>query len=231
MTNQETSDWERWLHVGGSIASLAALGYLLTHLPRRDESGPIAGLGAARKAATASRAKAKTAPKKKAASAKKEKKGPVRNAPLPKFPELTFRLKARKSLYSWADDGPSGYDLSVRDKTGREVATVNAIQSRDSDWAKIGYGGIDVEEYKGKGLYPVMLTKLRDFVKKNGAKGLISPGSGRVGTASTYSWNRFAKREARIRVDKEPFDAYRQGGKRNPLNWDFYFSGLLLGRR
>ena len=38
--------WERWLHVGGSIASLAALAYLLTHLPRRGERGtPVAGLG------------------------------------------------------------------------------------------------------------------------------------------------------------------------------------------
>ena len=38
--------WERWLHVGGSIASLAALAYLLTHLPRRGERGAtVAGLG------------------------------------------------------------------------------------------------------------------------------------------------------------------------------------------
>lgn len=43
----ETNGWERWLHVGGSLASLAALGYLLTHLPRRGERGtPVAGLGA-----------------------------------------------------------------------------------------------------------------------------------------------------------------------------------------
>lgn len=35
--------WERWLHVGGSIASLAALGYLLTHLPRRGERVAVAG--------------------------------------------------------------------------------------------------------------------------------------------------------------------------------------------
>lgn len=37
---------ERFLNIAGSIASLAALGYLLTHLPRRGERGtPVAGLG------------------------------------------------------------------------------------------------------------------------------------------------------------------------------------------
>lgn len=37
--------WERWLHIGGSIASLAALGYLILHLPKRGERGtPVAGL-------------------------------------------------------------------------------------------------------------------------------------------------------------------------------------------
>jgi hypothetical protein len=36
--------WERWLHIGGSIASLAALGYLLMHLPRRGERVSVAGL-------------------------------------------------------------------------------------------------------------------------------------------------------------------------------------------
>lgn len=36
---------ERFLNVAGSLASLAALGYLLTHLPRRGERGtPVAGL-------------------------------------------------------------------------------------------------------------------------------------------------------------------------------------------
>lgn len=36
---------ERFLNIAGSIASLAALAYLLTHLPRRGErSTPVAGL-------------------------------------------------------------------------------------------------------------------------------------------------------------------------------------------
>ena len=38
--------WERWLHIGGSIASLAALGYLILHLPKRGERTTVAGLGA-----------------------------------------------------------------------------------------------------------------------------------------------------------------------------------------
>lgn len=42
MMNNE--GWERWLHIGGSIASLAALGYLLLHLPRRGEQVSVAGL-------------------------------------------------------------------------------------------------------------------------------------------------------------------------------------------
>ena len=41
--------WERWLHVGGSLASLAALGYLLTHLPRRGERATVAGLKGSRR--------------------------------------------------------------------------------------------------------------------------------------------------------------------------------------
>lgn len=36
--------WERWLSAAGSLASLAALGYLLTHLPRRGERVSVAGL-------------------------------------------------------------------------------------------------------------------------------------------------------------------------------------------
>ncbi len=36
--------WERWLHIGGSIASLAALGYLLMHLPRKGKQTAVAGL-------------------------------------------------------------------------------------------------------------------------------------------------------------------------------------------
>lgn len=42
----ESNGWERWLHIGGSLASLAALGYLLTHLPRRGERVTVAGLAA-----------------------------------------------------------------------------------------------------------------------------------------------------------------------------------------
>lgn len=34
---------ERFLNVAGSLASLAALGYLLTHLPRRGERVTVAG--------------------------------------------------------------------------------------------------------------------------------------------------------------------------------------------
>jgi hypothetical protein len=37
---------ERALNIAGSIASLAALGYLLTHLPRRGERAAVAGLAA-----------------------------------------------------------------------------------------------------------------------------------------------------------------------------------------
>ena len=41
----EAGTGERWLNIAGSLASLAALGYLLTHLPRRGERGtPVAGL-------------------------------------------------------------------------------------------------------------------------------------------------------------------------------------------
>ncbi len=40
----ESRDWTVWLNVAGSLASLAALGYLLTHLPRRGEQAAVAGL-------------------------------------------------------------------------------------------------------------------------------------------------------------------------------------------
>lgn len=36
--------WERWLSAAGSLASLAALGYLVLHLPKRGERVTVAGL-------------------------------------------------------------------------------------------------------------------------------------------------------------------------------------------
>lgn len=39
-------DWTAWINVAGSVASIAALGYLLTHLPRRGRAPVVAGLAA-----------------------------------------------------------------------------------------------------------------------------------------------------------------------------------------
>jgi hypothetical protein len=41
----EQRDWTTWLNVGGSAASIIALGYLLLHLPRRGRT-VVAGFGA-----------------------------------------------------------------------------------------------------------------------------------------------------------------------------------------
>lgn len=39
----ENKDWTTWVNVAGSLASIYALGYLLTHLPRRGRA-VVAGL-------------------------------------------------------------------------------------------------------------------------------------------------------------------------------------------
>lgn len=40
----EERDWTTWLNVAGSLASIYALSYLLTHLPKRGERAVVAGL-------------------------------------------------------------------------------------------------------------------------------------------------------------------------------------------
>lgn len=40
----ESRDWTVWLGVAGSLASLTALGHLLTHLPKRGKQVAVAGL-------------------------------------------------------------------------------------------------------------------------------------------------------------------------------------------
>lgn len=171
---------ERWLNIAGSLASLAALGYLLTHLPRRGERGtPVAGLGAGL---------------------------PTRGRGLgdvPKFPGFKFKLKRTR------DGDEYRHELMVFDKAGEPVGDMDAGHCFGGEWATIGEANI-APSMRGKGLYPAMLTKMRDFVKKKGCVGLVSLGGDRIGEQSTASWEKFAKREPRVRREAD----------------DYYFSGL-----
>jgi hypothetical protein len=68
---------------------------------------------------------------------------------------------------------------------------------------------------QGKGLYPVMLTELRDFAQREGCKGIASYGAGRIRNQSSDSWKKFAKREARVQFEN---DGMSSG--------NYYFEGL-----
>lgn len=39
----EKKDWTAWVNVAGSLASIAAFGYLLLHLPKRGQRSVVAG--------------------------------------------------------------------------------------------------------------------------------------------------------------------------------------------
>ena len=159
--------WERWLHVGGSIASLAALGYLLTHLPRRGERVTVAGLGA-----------------------------------LPEFPDLRFET---------GGDPQGGYYTSAFDNVGRKVALVTTGSCQKGKYSPVEEALVKAP-WRGKGLYPVILTKLRDAAQQDGCAGIVSEAKGRVGDQSTESWQKFAAQEPRV-LDS---------------SGDYYFSGLPM---
>lgn len=162
----EVNAGERWLNIAGSIASLAALGYLLTHLPRRGErSTPVAGL-------------------------------PPRLELRERFPSLYFRsgFTANREPRVWVMDALSG----------EEVGYVFAFSCAKGEYASIRDSEID-PKWQQKGLYPVMLTALRDVAQRNGCRGIVSRGSGRIADRSTRSWERFARAEPRVRRDGADF--------------------------
>ena len=69
---------------------------------------------------------------------------------------------------------------------------------------------------RGNGLYPAMLTAMRDHVQEFGCKGIVSEAHGRVGLRSTASWEKFAEREPRVVAKK----------KRDTTLKDYFFAGL-----
>ena len=134
---------------------------------------------------------------------------------LPDFPGLTFKPKKYESAI-----GHPSYGLLVRDADDNYVGHISTRSCPPGGWAAITEGNIE-DAMHGRGLYPVMLTRLRDFVQKNGCKGVVSRGADRVGSQSTASWEKFAKREPRVKIDDVEIDEYGE-----PVQTDFYFAGL-----
>ena len=155
---------ERFLNVAGSLASLAALGYLLLHLPKRGKRVAVEGLRG-----------------------------------LPEFPELRFDVEG---------DPEEGYAVSAKagpKKVGRLITGACATgRYSPVDEAEVA------RDWRGRGLYPVLLTKARDAAKRDGCAGIVSRVRGRSGTQSTESWEKFAERESRV----------------HESNGDYYLDGL-----
>lgn len=128
---------------------------------------------------------------------------------LPTFPGLKFKMKKQV-----APDGEGYvYVMDVKDSRGASIAHLEALSCMDDfadNYAPIN-GGFIEEKWRGKGLYPVMLSKMRDYAQARGCAGLVSLEVGRVGEKSTESWQKFAEREARVK---------RKGR-------DYYLDGLL----
>lgn len=125
---------------------------------------------------------------------------------LPEFPELTFEFM-RSAM-------PTSYDgvfLSV-DKGSKHVGELTVTKCNAEGYASVDEAWI-ADKWRGKGLYPVMLTRMRDHVKAKGCKGLVSRRIGRRGTKSTASWERFAAREPRVRAVETEYgpDYYLDG--------------------
>lgn len=130
-----------------------------------------------------------------------------KNAPLPTFGAITISTLTTESGTLW---------VTARDSDGIIVGESYAYPCEDG-YAPIAMGRIE-PWMQGKGLYPVMLTMLRDQAKKEGCKGLVSRGSGRIGTDSTESWLKFAKKETRVQKKK--------GGSGGHTDTAYFFSGL-----
>lgn len=122
---------------------------------------------------------------------------------LPKFPDLTISSRISKSRVGNPDT------LIVEAFTANQHEAGHVTAMGGDDYAIVMTAGTS-PKYRGVGLYPVMLTMLRDLAKERGYKGIVSEGEGRIDAKSTRAWEKFAAREPRVR---------RQGE-------DFFFSGL-----
>lgn len=125
---------------------------------------------------------------------------------LPKFRGLTFEF-----MHSTLPTSYGGVFLSVF-RGPQSIAELTVTRCNAAGYAAIDEGWI-TEAWQGKGLYPVMLTKMRDHVKAQGCKGLVSRVIGRRGKKSTASWEKFAAREPRVRAVETQYgpDYYLDG--------------------
>ena len=132
-----------------------------------------------------------------------------KNAPLPTFDTINISTSKTRDGTLW---------VTAKESDGTIVGESYAYPCEDGEdgYATIAMGRI-APWMQGKGLYPVMLTMLRDQAKKEGCKGIVSHGSGRIGTDSNASWAKFAKRETRVR-EKKRTDGHTYH--------DYFFSGL-----
>lgn len=114
-------------------------------------------------------------------------------------------------------DGLGGVveDLGITLKSGKRdgMPVVRAVRDGE-EVGFVGYSGCGKGQYaqiedafvsprvRGMGVYPALLSALRDKVKKKGCKGLIS--NDRTPEA-TASWERLAEREPRVRRQGDTF--------------------------
>ena len=111
---------------------------------------------------------------------------------LPTFPDLTITSRVAKSPAG----NPDTLLVEAFTANQHEAGYVTALGG--GEYAVVMLANTS-PKYRGVGLYPVMLTMLRDLAKKQGYKGIVSEGEGRIDAKSTTAWEKFAAREPRVR--------------------------------
>lgn len=118
------------------------------------------------------------------------------------MPKLPSNLSIRKFKSPW--HGQTRYVVELEEKVGddwEQAAHLWASAEKSEPWVSVSNARI-ATEYRGKGLYPVMLKELRDLVQADGYKGIVSFREGRQGGMSDRSWEKFADREPRVKEMK-----------------------------
>lgn len=133
-----------------------------------------------------------------------------------RFPGLKFKFsQMRIEDEDWGESGTVDLRrIFAFTADGKQAGEVSVEMCHAGDYAPI-YSAEITPEFRGKGLYPKMLSKMRDKLKKQGCAGLVSIGRLRSTPDSTRSWEQFAVREPRV----------------TEFRGDYYLDGLPLRGR
>lgn len=115
---------------------------------------------------------------------------------LPTFPDLTFDLETLTDPAK-----PPKYYLTVRTTDGRVVGeTTTDRKGCKGDYLPMRSSWIS-ESYRGRGLYPAMLSIIRDKAKAAGCRGIQSHDAetNTLSDDAVASWTKFAAREPRVK--------------------------------